>query len=153
MDHRAVAARDQNVSNAFTQLRALRDGVQMCQAFGPGRLNEIVIAQAGRCAEHRAGDVDRLVVGEHAHDFQRCVVGAGEAFGQLDARFGLDAGGQRHQYVVEQFDLRGGVASRAVHEQVGHERQRPGALLRRAARHGLLKFLDQGRNIGHDGPV
>ena len=110
MDHRTVAALNQDVGHGFAQRSALRNGEQVALAFGVGAGDERGIFKPLRLFKYRVRDVDVVVEGEHMDHIGRRVRDRRQPMRQLGARLGLDRADEAHHDVIKDADLLIGIA-------------------------------------------
>ncbi len=141
--HRHVAALDQHAGHLLAEFGASGDRGEMRLALGAGDRDEFLLAEPIGPLQHRAGDLDRVVVREAADQPVGRVLHAGHALGELEQRLPFDLPGELLEHVIEHAGLRRADARGGDDEQVGDAAKHFGALLGRAALNGRFEFAEQ----------
>ena len=145
MDDVAIAALDQHIGHRFAQRRAPRDRQQMLLALGAGADQEVALVEPLRQRQHRAGDVDIVVEGQHVNDVGRRIGDRRDALRQPGAGLALDGVDEPRHDVVEHADLLFGIARGVVDEEIGDAGQDVDAARNAPRRQRGFELVEEGK--------
>ena len=135
-----VAATDQNVGEIGREQRPLRHRQQVLLALGAGDFHQHPPVEHGRAAQQRSGDSNFVVMGELVDQAARRIDEQRQSLGQIGARIALGMRDRAGQHVVEEIDVVGPEAGRALQEQLAEPPRRIGTTLRVACSNDLVEF-------------